>query len=70
MCPSAKTSFETGLDGWAAGGPPAGSVPNDNNWIRTQALIEESAAVATADTLYYGFGLEGVRGGGRHAARS
>ena len=27
------TSFETGLDGWAPTGPPAGSAPNPNNWV-------------------------------------
>jgi len=29
-----STSFETGLDGWVATGPPAGSAPNPNNWVR------------------------------------
>jgi hypothetical protein len=58
----AATSFETDQGGWTVGGPPEGSVPNPNNWTRTKALVEESAAVATPDTLYYGFGFEGVRG--------
>jgi hypothetical protein len=30
-----STSFETGLDGWEVTGPPAGSAPNPNNWVRT-----------------------------------
>ena len=29
-----STSFETGLDGWEVTGPPAGSAPNLNNWVR------------------------------------
>ncbi len=66
--PTDSTSFEDGLGGWTIGGPPAGSDPNLNNWIRTQALFEESAAVATADTLYYGFGLEGVQGAATRSA--
>jgi hypothetical protein len=28
-----STSFETGLDGWAVPGPPAGSPGNENDWI-------------------------------------
>jgi hypothetical protein len=55
------TSFETGLDGWAATGPPPGSSPNVNNWTRTTAGgFPEAAVVATPDTLYMGFGLEGI----------
>jgi murein tripeptide amidase MpaA len=57
------TSFETGLDGWAATGPPPGSAPNANNFIRTTAAgFPEGAVVATADTLYFGFGFEGIGG--------
>ncbi|MEU0878593.1 M14 family zinc carboxypeptidase [Lentzea sp. NPDC005914] len=55
------TSFESGLDGWAATGPPAGSAPNGNNFIRTTAAgFPEGAVVKTADTLYFGFGFEGI----------
>jgi hypothetical protein len=32
------TSFETGLDGWEPTGPPAGSAPNPNNWVRNDPL--------------------------------
>ena len=32
------TSFETDLGGWQITGPPAGSGPNANNWIRTDAV--------------------------------
>lgn len=55
------TSFETSLDGWAATGPPPGSSPNANNWTRaTAAGFPEGAVVATPDTLYMGFGIEGI----------
>jgi len=58
-----STSFETGLDGWAFTGPPPGSSPNPNNFVRTTAGgFPEAAVVATADTLYMGFGFEGITG--------
>lgn len=57
------TSFESGLDGWAVTGPPAGSAPNGNNFVRTTAAgFPEGAVVRTADTLYFGFGFEGING--------
>ena len=63
----AKTSFEDGLGGWTVAGPPPGSEPNANDWFRTPALIEESAAVATPDSLY--FGVRARRGPGRRDAQ-
>ncbi|GAB2812899.1 M14 family metallopeptidase [Lentzea nigeriaca] len=55
------TSFESGLDGWVVTGPPAGSAPNPNNFTRTTAAgFPEGAVVSTADTLYFGFGFEGI----------
>jgi hypothetical protein len=57
------TSFETGTDGWAATGPPPGSAPNPNNFIRTTAAgFPEGAAISTSDTIYFGFGFEGISG--------
>jgi hypothetical protein len=57
------TSFETDLGGWTVTGPPAGSAPNANNFIRTTAAgFPEGAVVATDDTLYFGFGFEGIGG--------
>jgi murein tripeptide amidase MpaA len=57
------TSFEDGLAGWTATGPPPGSAPNANNFIRTTAAgFPEGAVVATNDTLYFGFGFEGIGG--------
>ena len=56
-----STSFEDGLAGWTVTGPPPGSAPNINNYIRTTAAgFPEGAVVATADTLYFGFGFEGI----------
>jgi len=56
-----STSFETGLDGWASTGPPAGSAPNVNNFIRTDASgFPVGNAISTPRSLLLGFGLEGV----------
>jgi hypothetical protein len=56
-----STSFETGLDGWAITGPPPGSAPNANNFIRTDASgFPVGNAIATPHSLLLGFGLEGV----------
>ena len=61
-----STSFETGLDGWAITGPPEGSAPNVNNFIRTDASgFPVGNAIATPHSLLLGFGLEGVSTRGR-----
>jgi Zinc carboxypeptidase len=55
------TSFETGMDGWTATAAPPGSAPNPNSFVRTTAAgIPEGAAITTADTIYFGFGFEGI----------
>jgi hypothetical protein len=55
------TSFETGMDGWTASGAPPGSAPNLNDFVRTTAAeIPEGAAITTEDTIYFGFGFEGI----------
>jgi hypothetical protein len=58
------TSFEEDtdpMDGWEVTGPPPGSSPNPNNFIRTTATgFPEAAVPATEDTLYFGFGFEGI----------
>jgi hypothetical protein len=57
----ASTSFETGFDGWSVTGPPPGSGPNSNNWTRTTAGgFPEGAVVSTPDSIYMGFGFEGI----------
>jgi hypothetical protein len=45
----ARSSFETGLEGWRAAG-----------WIRSRQRYEEGAGVVTANTVYLGFGVEGL----------
>jgi hypothetical protein len=56
-------SFETGLGAWSVSGPPPGSASNPNNWERTESVgFEEGAVVSTDDTLFFGFGLEGITG--------
>ena len=56
-----STSFETGLDGWAVTGPPAGTAPNVDNFTRTDASgFPVGNAIATPHSLLLGFGLEGI----------
>ncbi len=56
-----STSFETGLDGWEITGPPEGSAPNVNDFIRTDASgFPVGNTIATPHSLLMGFGLEGV----------
>ena len=56
-----STSFETGMDGWSVPGAPPGSGPNGNDFVRTTAAgFPEGAAVTTEDTVYFGFGFEGI----------
>jgi hypothetical protein len=58
------TSFEADedpMDGWAVTGPPAGSSANPNNFtLTTAAGFPEGAAITTPDTIYFGFGFEGI----------
>ena len=56
-----QTSFESDTGGWAVPGSPQGSAPNPNDWTRAQQSIEEGAGVTTDDTVYVGFGVEGLR---------
>jgi hypothetical protein len=63
------TSFETDLGGWQIAGPPEGSGPNANNWIRTDAAgFPVGASITTPNSLLLGFGLEGVSGADDRAA--
>jgi zinc carboxypeptidase/immune inhibitor InhA-like protein len=65
-----STSFEDDADptdGWTVPGAPPddGGIEgaNRNDWIRRGGLgIKEGAVVATDDTVYMGFGLEGITG--------
>ena len=63
-----STSFEDDADptdGWTPSGAPqdADGIEGDNrnDWVRRGGLgIKEGSAVATDDTLYLGFGFEGI----------
>jgi murein tripeptide amidase MpaA len=57
-----STGFETAdMGGWAVPGPPEGSASNPNDFRRTTSVgFEEAAVVSTPDTLYFGFGFEGI----------
>jgi hypothetical protein len=63
-----STSFEDdgdAMDGWTVTGAPqdAEGIEGDNlnDWVRRAGLgIKEGAAIATPDTVYLGFGFEGV----------
>jgi hypothetical protein len=56
-----STSFEAGLDGWTIAGPPAGSGPNANNWVNTDAAgFPVGASITTPSSLLMGFGFEGI----------
>jgi bacillopeptidase F (M6 metalloprotease family) len=63
-----STSFEDDadpMDGWTVSGAPQDpngiEGPNPNDWVRRAGLgINEGAVVRTPDTLYMGFGFEGV----------
>jgi hypothetical protein len=65
-----STSFEddaSPMDGWTIPGAPQDlegiEEPNRNDWVRRGGLgINEGAAVKATDTLYMGFGFEGIPG--------
>ncbi|MET8153792.1 M14 family zinc carboxypeptidase [Actinoplanes sp. NPDC049668] len=57
---SQQTSFEADLGGWAVAGPPPGSGMNSTDWARSQLAFDSGAAVTTRDSVYLGFGLEGL----------
>jgi Zinc carboxypeptidase/Immune inhibitor A-like, MAM domain len=63
-----STSFEEDaepMDGWTVPGAPQDpegiEEPNRNDWVRRGGLgIKEGAIIKTPDTLYMGFGFEGI----------
>jgi hypothetical protein len=58
--PAESTSFEDGLGGFEAGPAPEGS-ENDGQWQQSESVgYVVGAGVATPDTLYWGFGFEGI----------
>ena len=56
----AQTSFEEDLGGFTVADPPAGSQPSTTTWARSRLAFEEGSVVVTPDTVYLGFGLEGL----------
>ena len=59
--PARPRPSRTGLGGWTVSGPPAGSAPNANDWIATTSDgFPEGAVISTPDTIYLGFGFEGI----------
>jgi murein tripeptide amidase MpaA len=60
----AETSFETDLGGWSVpGAHPAGPSTNVNDWIQSEEIPFEDAAVTKTEFgLLFGFGFEGVNG--------
>jgi hypothetical protein len=62
-------SFETGMGAWSITGPPPGSDPNPNDFIRTESVgFEEGAIVSQTppgpdfQTMFWGFGFEAIQG--------
>ncbi len=55
-----QTGFEADLGGWTVAGAPAGSPGNTSDWSRSRQAFAEGAVVTTEDTVYLGFGLEGL----------
>lgn len=58
--PVATTSFEDGLGGFTVAAPPDGSSAGSNTWVRSQQAFEEGSIVVTRDTVFTGFGAEGL----------
>jgi bacillopeptidase F (M6 metalloprotease family) len=61
---AAQTSFETDTGGWTVpGAPPEGPATNANDWIQSERVKYEDAAVTQTEFgLLFGFGFEGVNG--------
>ncbi|MEU7819731.1 M14 family zinc carboxypeptidase [Catellatospora sp. NPDC049133] len=58
--PLTTTSFEDGLGGFTVAAPPDGSSGGSNTWVRSQQAFEEGSIVITRDTVFTGFGAEGL----------
>ena len=55
-----STDFETDTGGWTPSAPPAGTEFDSANWRRTVQEFTEGGVVGTSDTVYTGFGFEGM----------
>jgi murein tripeptide amidase MpaA len=58
---ASETSFETDEGGWTAGPPPEGTTNEENGWKRVTEQFQEGPVVGTKDTVFTGFGLEGIK---------
>jgi murein tripeptide amidase MpaA len=70
---SPDPSFESGMDGWTLPGPPpppgAAGQSTVTGWERAKsAPFVETPVVTTNDTVYTGFGFEGITGAANRAA--
>jgi hypothetical protein len=67
---SDQSSFEDGLGGFVAGPPPPGSEGGtQHQWTsRTTVGYVDGPGISTPRSVYWGFGLEGVRGADSRAA--
>ncbi len=54
-----ETSFEDGLGGWTLPPAPEGT-RETNTWTRSQKAFEEGSVTTTEDTVFTGFGAEGL----------
>jgi hypothetical protein len=61
------SDFEVDEGGWQLGPSPEGSVNQIVGWNRTQQEFEEGPVIGTDDTVYTGFGFEGITGADRRA---
>ncbi len=49
------------MDGWTTPGAPPGSSPNANDFETTTAAgFPEGPVATTKDSVYFGFGFEGI----------
>lgn len=61
-----SNDFETDLGGWTVGPPPPGTDNPTNGWTRRGDQFDEGGVVATDDTIYTGFGFEGINESARN----
>src|SRR6185369_7734809 len=53
-------------NGWTIGPPPPGTDVPVDGWNRRGEQVKEGGVVATTDTLYTGFGFEGINESARN----
>ena len=64
---STVADFESDEGGWQLGPSPEDSVNQVVGWHRTQQEFEEGPVIGTTDTVYTGFGFEGITGADKRA---